>query len=344
VLVAVFLVSGFVILRVSTVTGNVAWAWSSVGVSVAAIAILALDWRRTVAAADDYETIERFAHSSFSPEAPSSESTPADGLPGSVESALRPVAAPNTSAGSEPPAIADMAFCTGADAAGSAGISEPEVAAGPATMEVDRAAPEPGDSSHPVDAGHEENGTVEGMDEPPAEIREGTAQPHGESQKPHPPSDQDEVGQSAAREHDADTARLFTPDREADEGAAETAGQPPAATPMPHGAAPIGLDATEVFERVSDHDGAGGDGVADAGVQECSQSGEERADERVSAAVARRDDEVLVVDEFPRYHLRECRWLDGRHTTTVAVREAVELGFTPCEMCTPARVEFQAAK
>lgn len=45
--------------------------------------------------------------------------------------------------------------------------------------------------------------------------------------------------------------------------------------------------------------------------------------------------EVLVVDEFPRYHLGHCGWLGTRATIPLAVREARELGFTPCGLCGP---------
>ena len=46
-------------------------------------------------------------------------------------------------------------------------------------------------------------------------------------------------------------------------------------------------------------------------------------------------DEVLVVDEQPRYHLGGCRWPDPATTERLPVREARELGFTPCERCRP---------
>jgi len=46
-------------------------------------------------------------------------------------------------------------------------------------------------------------------------------------------------------------------------------------------------------------------------------------------------DEVLVIDEHPRYHLPRCRWPDQAHTERLPVREARELGFTPCERCRP---------
>ncbi len=46
---------------------------------------------------------------------------------------------------------------------------------------------------------------------------------------------------------------------------------------------------------------------------------------------------MLVVDEQPRYHLSSCRALAGKATIPLPVREAVELGFTPCGWCTPVR-------
>lgn len=46
-------------------------------------------------------------------------------------------------------------------------------------------------------------------------------------------------------------------------------------------------------------------------------------------------DEVLVVDEYPRYHLVGCSWADSAHIELLPVREARELGFTPCAQCSP---------
>lgn len=46
-------------------------------------------------------------------------------------------------------------------------------------------------------------------------------------------------------------------------------------------------------------------------------------------------DEVLVVDEHPRYHRAGCSWLAGRETIAISAREARELGFTPCSRCAP---------
>jgi hypothetical protein len=48
-------------------------------------------------------------------------------------------------------------------------------------------------------------------------------------------------------------------------------------------------------------------------------------------------DEVLVVDEHPRYHLEDCRWLAGRETFPLPLDEARADGFTPCGTCAPDR-------
>ncbi|MCG3752862.1 MULTISPECIES: hypothetical protein [unclassified Amycolatopsis] len=47
------------------------------------------------------------------------------------------------------------------------------------------------------------------------------------------------------------------------------------------------------------------------------------------------EDEVVVVDEYPRYHLVDCGWLSGRDTIPIGVGEARQLGFTPCARCGP---------
>jgi hypothetical protein len=48
-------------------------------------------------------------------------------------------------------------------------------------------------------------------------------------------------------------------------------------------------------------------------------------------------DEVLVVDEHPRYHVDGCPWLIGRTTIPLPLDEARTDGFTPCGQCTPDR-------
>jgi hypothetical protein len=48
-------------------------------------------------------------------------------------------------------------------------------------------------------------------------------------------------------------------------------------------------------------------------------------------------DEVLVVDEHPRYHVAGCPWLTGRTTIPLPLDEARTDGFTPCARCAPDR-------
>lgn len=64
---------------------------------------------------------------------------------------------------------------------------------------------------------------------------------------------------------------------------------------------------------------------------------EEDTDAADVLTVSELEAEVRVVDERPRYHLATCRWLNDRATLPLPVREARELGFTPCSICTPDR-------
>ena len=48
-------------------------------------------------------------------------------------------------------------------------------------------------------------------------------------------------------------------------------------------------------------------------------------------------DEVLVIDEHPRYHLPGCRHLSGRTPIPLPLDEARSDGFTPCALCAPDR-------
>jgi hypothetical protein len=46
-------------------------------------------------------------------------------------------------------------------------------------------------------------------------------------------------------------------------------------------------------------------------------------------------EEVLVVDEHPRYHVEGCRHLTGQETIPIPMDEARTDGFTPCGTCRP---------
>lgn len=65
------------------------------------------------------------------------------------------------------------------------------------------------------------------------------------------------------------------------------------------------------------------------------EPGEEDTDAADLLLVYELSDEVLVVDEHPRYHVPHCRWPDPDRAERLPVREARELGFTPCARCRP---------
>ncbi|HVV22676.1 MAG TPA: hypothetical protein VHF06_24790 [Pseudonocardiaceae bacterium] len=67
------------------------------------------------------------------------------------------------------------------------------------------------------------------------------------------------------------------------------------------------------------------------------EPGEEDTDAADLLVVTDLDTEVRVLDERPRYHLATCRWVGERLTLPLPVREARELGFTPCAVCSPDR-------
>jgi hypothetical protein len=67
------------------------------------------------------------------------------------------------------------------------------------------------------------------------------------------------------------------------------------------------------------------------------EPGEEELTAYVAGRVAKLRVDVLVIDGRPRYHLDECLHLLGRTTDRLPVKDAVELGFTPCADCKPAR-------
>ncbi|OXM71871.1 MULTISPECIES: hypothetical protein [Amycolatopsis] len=71
------------------------------------------------------------------------------------------------------------------------------------------------------------------------------------------------------------------------------------------------------------------------GTAEEGEPGEEPTAPADAEIVDELDAEVVVVDEHPRYHLTDCGWLADRDTIPISVKEARDLGFTPCARCTP---------
>ena len=65
------------------------------------------------------------------------------------------------------------------------------------------------------------------------------------------------------------------------------------------------------------------------------EPGIEQVAVRDALRVAQLDDEVLVVDGHPRYHLAGCPTLATGETVPLAVSAARRGGFTPCAVCAP---------
>jgi hypothetical protein len=101
------------------------------------------------------------------------------------------------------------------------------------------------------------------------------------------------------------------------------------------------LDAsvTAIVVPVADEDGEDADSeeaeTTPARLNEDGDPGEEQTDAADLLIVSELDDEVVVVDEFPRYHVTECDWLVDRDTIPIGISEARQLGFTPCVRCGP---------
>jgi hypothetical protein len=72
-------------------------------------------------------------------------------------------------------------------------------------------------------------------------------------------------------------------------------------------------------------------------VELAAEEGMEPVAMRDALRVAQLDDEVVVEDGRPRYHLAGCPTLDGAPTVALPVSGARRGGFTPCAVCTPDR-------
>jgi hypothetical protein len=151
---------------------------------------------------------------------------------------------------------------------------------------------------------------------------------------------------SGAAEPDAETAAVAEPDgaprdsaergvEERDEkDAAGADDDSPATGPEPERSQPEAAH-TAVLPAAGELSGPTAAGGEPGGRNEQGLPAEEQTDAADLLIVAELDTEVLVVDEYPRYHLADCGWLEGRDTIPISLAEARELGFTPCARCEP---------
>jgi hypothetical protein len=116
-----------------------------------------------------------------------------------------------------------------------------------------------------------------------------------------------------------------------------------AATRARSAAAPVAPVGQSPADEPRSTAGASARGVTDsaaptpAGAQDLGEPPVEEVEVTDLLLVVDLTDEVLVVDEHPRYHLAGCRYVAGRTTIPLPLDEARTDGFTPCGACAPDR-------
>jgi hypothetical protein len=147
-----------------------------------------------------------------------------------------------------------------------------------------------------------------------------------------PPEPTDAVPEPAAAPEPAGATAVRTPDPEPAPAREEPApgapaGEQPAVVPP---SAPVADGHPEAPARRGAHEPRESPAEATAG-----EPGEEDVEVTDLLLVVDLEDEVLVVDEHPRYHLAGCPFLDGRGSVPLPMVEARTDGFTPCATCRP---------
>jgi hypothetical protein len=124
-------------------------------------------------------------------------------------------------------------------------------------------------------------------------------------------------------------------------GRASTAVPPPSGSPDGKRTAPEPVEREPASGQPAGHDRASAGRAArrrpDAPSSDRGDPPVEEAEFTDLLLVVDLKDEVLVIDEHPRYHLAGCRHLRGRTAIPVPLDEARADGFTPCAACAPDR-------
>jgi hypothetical protein len=159
------------------------------------------------------------------------------------------------------------------------------------------------------------------------------------------PTAAQDVHSAAAREGDSNLSGsdLFgAGDQRSQQAAAgssaQGAQQPPAqwgqaAPPTGGWQPPSGAEQPPAVEQANGTQG--GQEPTQAGAGPEGEPTTEQSDPADAALVATLEDEVVVIDEQPRYHVPGCDALTAHEPIPLPAREAVELGFTPCGWCRP---------
>lgn len=314
-LVLVLVLIAFGLLVVALLSGSVLWAWVSVGVSVAAAAVLLADWLQRRSA------VKAGTEAGGAVPTPAASPVPPPHSP-AVEPATEVFAAVRPDMSHSDAAYPDTSYGAGSDGAEPAGDGRHDERPDTRETVVLHALPPSGSSEGP-------SGAIGGIGSPEPissqSVTSSTADPAAGELHKEPAhatgahtADGEGLASTAGASADAD------PDSETVK-VAGAAGRDPGAAAVPgrsgdaHGGPPPGMR--------SELPPLGPDGAPP----------EEPRDIDATALAAELNDEVLVVDELPRYHLGGCRSLAGIAVIPLPAREAIELGFTPCSWCTPDR-------
>jgi hypothetical protein len=117
--------------------------------------------------------------------------------------------------------------------------------------------------------------------------------------------------------------------------AADAAGATSSADVAGGGTRAAHTGATSAADAAAAWDAGAPSGAGAAEPGDDGEPGVERLAVRDALRVAQLNDEVVVVDGHPRYHLADCPTLAGAETMPLAVSVARRGGFTPCAVCGP---------
>jgi len=338
-LVLILVLIAFALLVVALVQGSVAWAWLSVGISVAAAGALLFDWwqrQRALRAEELPPAAPRPGRPAASANADSvTASANADSVTelipvvphsgnGSPESGPETSGDPETIAHGEPTQSEQTVLLPRTRPPGSA--EEPSGATPRSPLWASRSPNVTSAGALPARwEGHRsprlgEHTTFAGVDGDGTATRSNGARPGDTGLSGQGPPAED-PGTQTPSAPDAEWGATTADVHAAEPRALSEPGPPPAGgPPMEPGPA---ADSGPPVDPEPPADG---------------EPSEESPGPAATAAVAGLQDEVVVVDERPRFHLGACAFLPGRQVIALPVAEAVELGFSPCGWCTPVQV------
>ena len=355
-LVLILVLIAFGLLVVALMTGTVLWAWVSVAVSVAAALVLLVDYLQRRSAVKAGAASASAVRRQLPPPEPYVEYEPATEVLPVVPPPAVPVpgASDDTGGSSQPESESAKTIViptvqpSGSSSRPSGAEDQVTSSSGVSSQSVtesgsDRSSAEPaeGDDVAPseptkaVPSGGESTVLVKASGENGDEPEE----PGGDAESTALVDARDlDEGQDDEEQPSEKPAEEGAKAEEAPATKATAAASPP--PPPDSSAAPGTTEQPTLFAEASptsQQPAAQEEQQAEEPEQAASteEPPVESRDAAVAAFVAGLDDEVVVVDEQPRYHVTGCRALVPYQVIPLPAREAVELGFTPCGWCSP---------